>query len=66
VALTNEEIEQIRAVVRSEIANSQRGRWPLSFVGPKIFVLIFVAVLALHVLVIGGLTVYHVMTSGSN
>jgi hypothetical protein len=66
VALTNEELEQIRAVVRSEIASSRSGRWwPLVFV-PGGFILIFFAVLALHVLVIGGFTIYHLLSSGSN
>jgi len=59
MALSADELEQIRAVVRSEIAKS-RG-WNSFLVFPGILVVIFIAVLGLHVLVIGGFTLYHLM-----
>jgi hypothetical protein len=82
MALTAEELEQIRAVVRSELDGrpSPRPGHPLApaLAGPphvyspvnpgKIVLIIgggflaaFLALLALHVLVIGGLTVYHLL-----
>ncbi len=65
MALTNEELEQIRFVVRNEMTSSRSGRWWLWLFVPGIFTVVaFFAVLALHVLVIGGFTVYHLMASG--
>ena len=59
MALSAEELEQIRAVLRSEIGNS-RG-WNGFLVFLRVLLIVFLAVLALHVLVIGGFTIYHLM-----
>jgi hypothetical protein len=59
MALSPEELEQIRSVVRSEIYQSRFGMKP--FAGGFKLVYVFLAVLALHAAVIGGFTVYHLL-----
>jgi hypothetical protein len=63
VALSNEDLQQIRAVVRSEIEESSQGRWfyYYSSASRRLLLWIFITILALHVLVIGGFTIYHWM-----
>ena len=61
--LTTEELEQIRAVVRSEIALSRTGRWNGLMLGGGILLALFLSVLAIHVIVIGGFTIYHLMAA---
>jgi hypothetical protein len=62
MALTTEELEQIRAVVRSEIAQARGGWGRNSLATIRVLFAIFLAVLALHVVVIGGFTLYHLMS----
>ncbi len=64
--LTTEELEQIRAVVRSEIALSRRSRINGLLLAGGIFAALFFAVLMLHVMVIGGFTIYHLMTASNS
>jgi hypothetical protein len=59
MALTTEELEQIRAMVKYEVQNSPRKGANGFFIAVLILGTIFFAVLALHVLVIGGLIIYH-------
>jgi uncharacterized membrane protein len=62
VALTNEELEQIRSVVRSEIGQSRSVR-NIVLIYFLVSAAMILAVLALHVLVIGGFTLYHLISS---
>jgi hypothetical protein len=65
MALTTEELEQIRVVVRSEMQHS-RGNGSRGFlIACGIIAAIFLLVIALHVLVIGGFTIYHLMNLSS-
>jgi hypothetical protein len=62
MALTTEELEQIRTVVRDEVGLSRRG-WVSRFLWAWAILaaISMAAVLALHVLVIGGFTIYHLL-----
>jgi hypothetical protein len=65
MALSPEDVEQIRAVVRMEMAQipprAGSGKWILLGIGLPL--LAFMIVLMLHVVVIGGFTIYHLMHS---
>jgi hypothetical protein len=61
MALTAEELEQIRGVVRSEISKPSRDAWKIVLIVFAASFAMFIAVIGLHVLVIGGFTIYHLM-----
>jgi hypothetical protein len=72
MALTSDEIAQIRDVVRLEIRQNTSASGGKIFAFLKIVVFIglalyglFFVVLALHVLVIGGFTVWHLLLPSS-
>jgi hypothetical protein len=61
MALSPEDLEQVRGIVRSEMSRSSGSAWkPLLNVFGG-FAIVFCVVLGLHILVIGGFTVYHLM-----
>ncbi|MCE0484039.1 MAG: hypothetical protein LV479_07360 [Methylacidiphilales bacterium] len=64
MALLPEDLERIRAIVRAELSQAQKnsGSFVKSFLNlGRGLMIIFLAVLALHVVVIGGFTIYHLM-----
>jgi hypothetical protein len=63
MALSPEDLEQIRQMVRNEIQQATPPGAPQRILPVGCLVLIGLAlgVLALHVLVIGGFTIYHLM-----
>lgn len=58
MALSPEELEQVRAVVRQECQSRNR---KIIFGIILLPVVLFACVLTLHIMVIGGFTVYHLM-----
>jgi hypothetical protein len=64
MALSPDELAQIRDVVRGELNMRPAGTWTaakIAFIAIVCFVNLFLAVLMLHVLVIGGFTIWHLM-----
>jgi hypothetical protein len=66
VALSSDELDQIRNIVRSELENASKGQSLLFKAGKITFavIAIFFVVVIAHVLVIGGVTAYY-MFAGS-
>ena len=64
--LTTEELEQIRALVRNEIALYRTGRWNGLMLGCGILLALFLGIVAIHVIVIGGFTIYHLMAASNS
>jgi hypothetical protein len=61
MALNVEELEQIRAIVRSEIASAPASGRKVALVILGTFLALLFGIIGLHILVIGGFTVYHLM-----
>jgi hypothetical protein len=66
MALSSDDLEQIRTVVRSELQQRPPDKYGFGKALvrlPIMFAVIFCVVLALHVFVIAGFTIYHLMHS---
>lgn len=64
MALSSEELDQIRQVVQAELKQAPgRDVWKIVALLTLVSGAVFISVLALHVLVIGGFTIYHLMHS---
>jgi hypothetical protein len=62
MALSPDELDQIRDVVRTELNQQRYGYWARSAGRSGVMLIfVFLAVLGLHVLVVGGFTIWHLL-----